>query len=92
MLFRSPTMLHSKTVLADDWLSVVGSTNMDALSLHRMREGSLVVAERALASQLETAWHSDMKCAKEITLQHMGRTNLWRRFARRVTQLLAADR
>ncbi|OJH42667.1 phospholipase D-like domain-containing protein [Cystobacter ferrugineus] len=87
-----PSMLHSKTVLADDWLSVVGSTNMDALSLHRMREGSLVVADRRLASHLEEAWSQDMTCAEEITLQRRGRTNPWRRFARRVTQLLAADR
>ncbi|WNG20769.1 phosphatidylserine/phosphatidylglycerophosphate/cardiolipin synthase family protein [Cystobacter fuscus] len=87
-----PSMLHSKTVLADDWLSVVGSTNMDALSLHRMREGSLVVADRRLASHLEETWAQDMECAEEITLQRRGRTNPWRRFARRVTQLLAADR
>jgi len=89
-----PSMLHSKTVLVDDWLGVVGSTNLDALSLHRMREGSLVVADRKLASGLESGWHHDMNCAKEITLGKGGRgkTNPWRRFARRVTQLLALDR
>jgi cardiolipin synthase A/B len=89
-----PSMLHSKTVLVDDWLGVVGSTNLDALSLHRMREGSLVVADRRLASGLELGWHQDMKCAREMTLDRGGRghTNPWRRFARRVTQLLALDR
>lgn len=87
-----PSMMHSKTVLADDWLSVVGSTNLDALSLHRMREGSLVVADRRLAAQLEQGWHQDMRCSREMTLAHGGRSNPWRRFARRVTQLLALDR
>ena len=87
-----PSMMHSKTVLVDNWLSVVGSTNLDALSLHRMREGSLVVADRRLALQLEEGWHKDMECSKEMTLAVGGRTNPWRRFARRVTQLLALDR
>jgi cardiolipin synthase len=89
-----PSMMHSKTVLVDDWLSVVGSTNLDALSLHRMREGSLVVADSRLASKLETCWARDLEHSKEITLARGGggRTNPWRRFARRVTQLLAADR
>jgi cardiolipin synthase A/B len=87
-----PSMLHSKTVLVDDWLSVVGSTNLDALSLHRMREGSLVVADRRLAAKLERCWGRDLSHAREITLAHGGRTNPWRRFARRVTQMLAPDR
>jgi cardiolipin synthase len=87
-----PSMLHSKTVLADDWLCTVGSTNLDALSLHRMREGSLVVADRRLASKLEQCWERDLAHAKEMTLARGGRTNPWRRFARRVTQLLAVDR
>ncbi|MFY0571371.1 phospholipase D-like domain-containing protein [Archangium lansingense] len=87
-----PSMMHSKTVLVDDWLSVVGSTNLDALSLHRMREGSLVVADRRLASKLETCWERDLAHSKEVTLARGGRTNPWRRFARRVTQWLAVDR
>jgi cardiolipin synthase len=89
-----PSMLHSKTVLVDDWLSVVGSTNLDALSLHRMREGSVVVADRRLASKLATCWERDLSHSREMSLTRGGggRTNPWRRFARRVTQLLAPDR
>jgi cardiolipin synthase len=86
------SMLHSKTVLVDDWLSVVGSINLDALSFHRMREGSLVVADRRLASKLDTCWERDLSHAKEMTLAHGGRTNPWRRFARQATQLLALNR
>jgi cardiolipin synthase len=89
-----PSMLHSKTVLVDDWLSVVGSTNLDALSLHRMREGSVVVADRRLSSKLATCWERDLEHSREMSLTRGGggRTNPWRRFARRLTQLLAADR
>jgi cardiolipin synthase len=87
-----PSMLHSKTVLVDDWLSVVGSTNLDALSLHRMREGSLVVADRRLASKLAICWERDLAHSREMSLTQGGRTNPWRRFARRATQLLAPDR
>jgi cardiolipin synthase len=87
-----PSMLHSKTVLVDDWLSVVGSVNLDALSFHRMREGSLVAADRRLAAKLDTCFQKDLSSAKEMTLAHGGRTNPWRRFARQATQLLALNR
>jgi cardiolipin synthase A/B len=87
-----PSMLHAKTVLVDDWLGVVGSTNLDALSLHRMHEGSLVVADPALVARLEQCWDRDMPHAKEMRLERCGRLRPWWRLARRVTQALAPDR
>ncbi len=53
------SMMHAKTMLVDDWLSVVGSTNMDALSLNKLGEGSMVVADQELNRQLERGWEQD---------------------------------
>jgi cardiolipin synthase A/B len=87
-----PSMMHAKTLLVDDWLSVVGSTNLDALSLNKLGEGSLVLADSEFAAKLERCWERDLECSKEITLKDGGRTNPWRRFARRATQLMGRDR
>ena len=87
-----PSMMHAKTMLVDDWLSVIGSTNLDALSLNKLGEGSMLVADRTLASELERAWAQDMQHAREITLSNGGRTNPLRRLARRATQILGKDR
>ncbi|WP_375754626.1 phosphatidylserine/phosphatidylglycerophosphate/cardiolipin synthase family protein [Corallococcus exercitus] len=87
-----PAMLHSKTMLVDDWLCVVGSTNLDSLSLNKLSEGSLVFEDREIASKLERCWEKDVRHSKEISLQNGGRTNPWRRFARRATQWAGHDR
>lgn len=87
-----PSMLHSKTVVVDDWLSVVGSTNLDALSLNKLGEGSLVIAGRGLATDLERSFLRDLEHSQEITLQHGGRTSPWKRLARRITVWSGKDR
>ncbi|RYZ40562.1 MAG: cardiolipin synthase B [Myxococcaceae bacterium] len=87
-----PAMMHAKTMLVDDWLCVVGSTNLDALSLNKLSEGSLVFEDKEAARELEGYWEQDFQHSKEITLENGGRTNPWRRFARRVTQLAGRDR
>ncbi|SEM26986.1 cardiolipin synthase [Stigmatella aurantiaca] len=86
------SMMHAKTILVDDWLSVVGSTNFDALSLNKLGEGSMVVADEALAQKLEQGWQRDFEHSREITLATGGTTNPWRRLARRMTQLVGQDR
>ena len=43
-----PSMMHSKTVLADDRLVIVGSMNLDPLSLNLLEEGSLAVEDEKL--------------------------------------------
>jgi cardiolipin synthase len=86
------SMMHAKTMLVDDWLTVVGSTNMDALSLNKLGEGSMVVADKEFNRKLERCWTRDLEHSREITLDTGGVTNPWRRLARRVTQLMGQDR
>jgi cardiolipin synthase len=87
-----PSMLHSKTIIVDDWLAVVGSTNLDVLSLNKLGEGSLVMSDPEFVRKLERCWAKDLRHSKEITLENGGRTNPWRRLARRTTQLVGRDR
>jgi cardiolipin synthase A/B len=63
-----PSMMHAKTILVDDHLVAVGSTNMDGLSFDRLEEGSLIVASRTLAEELEAHLRADLQLSDEITL------------------------
>ncbi len=86
-----PAMMHAKTMLVDDWLAVVGSTNLDPMSLNWLGEGSLVMDDRAVADALEQAWEKDFGRSREVTLRDGGRTTSLRRLARRATLFLARD-
>lgn len=61
------SMMHSKTMLVDDHLVMVGSSNLDPLSLRQMEEGSLVLDDRALAAELEKNLQADFGFSKRIT-------------------------
>lgn len=61
-----PSMMHAKTMLVDDRLVVIGSTNLDPLSLRQMEEGSLVVEDPALARKLEALLLEDFRWSKQI--------------------------
>jgi cardiolipin synthase len=60
------SMMHAKTMLVDDSLSVIGSTNMDPLALGTSDEGSVVVEDAALAAQLAAAFEKDLGHSHEI--------------------------
>lgn len=61
-----PSMIHSKTMLVDEDLSVVGSTNFDPLSQEVLEEGSMIIQDREVARALEQKWLEDLQSAKAI--------------------------
>jgi cardiolipin synthase len=61
-----PSMMHAKTMLVDDRLVVVGSINMDFLSMQWLEEGCLVADDRAFASGLERRWAVDLGRSRQV--------------------------
>ncbi len=59
-----PCMLHSKTMVIDGHLAVVGSINLDPLSLNTLDEVALVVDSTTLASALEATFLDD--CGRAV--------------------------
>jgi len=62
----TPSMMHSKTMIADDRLSVIGSINLDPLSLNKLDEDALIVDDPATADNLTRAFGLDCEHAQEI--------------------------
>lgn len=60
------SMLHAKTMVVDDHLTVIGSTNLDPISMRSAEEGSLVVDDAALAEALATSFLNDLRYSREI--------------------------
>ncbi len=62
-----PVMIHAKTMLADDDLTVIGSINLDPLSLNKLDENALLIQDPATAATLEAMFTADTALAKPIT-------------------------
>ena len=63
-----PTMLHTKALVVDGLLSIVGSANFDNRSLELNDELNVAVFERGLAARLTQDFDADLKKSKKLDL------------------------
>ena len=63
-----PTMIHSKTIVADGLWGSIGSMNFDNRSLAFNNETNLVVWDRAFGATLDSTYLDDLKRSREIVL------------------------
>ncbi len=68
-----PSVLHAKSLVADGYVSMVGSTNMDFRSFHFNAECNVVVLDAGVARLLEERFEADLACSAEITLAEWDR-------------------
>ncbi len=61
-----PSMMHAKTIVIDDSLVVVGSVNIDPLSMKKLEEGSLVAEDPSLNKAMAKAFEEDTTHSAEI--------------------------
>jgi cardiolipin synthase len=66
-------VLHAKTLVADGFVSVVGSTNLDFRSFRFNAECNIVVLDEATGASMAAAFEEDLAHSEEI------RPELWRR-------------
>jgi cardiolipin synthase len=74
-------MVHAKTVVADGEVSVVGSSNLDPLSMTRNYELNLLVADAATGAAMSAMFERDLDGAREIHAAAWARRPLWQRAA-----------
>jgi cardiolipin synthase len=75
-----PVVLHAKTVVADGYASVVGSSNLDFRSFNFNHECNLVILDPAVGERLEQAFRGDLEQAREIDRERWMR-RAWRQRA-----------
>lgn len=61
-------MMHAKTMIIDDRISMIGSLNLNLLSLSRLEEAVLVIDDRELVKELDASWLQDIRESREVRL------------------------
>jgi cardiolipin synthase len=64
-----PAILHSKTSIVDEQLAILGSHNLDELSLRFNLESNLVVDDRAFAAVVARSFERDLEQSKKLDLR-----------------------
>ena len=83
-----PAMMHTKALIVDGVLSIVGSANLDNRSLELNDELKVAVFDRALATRLRADFEQDLMRSKKLDLEEWrsrpihirGREKLWSYF------------
>ena len=83
-----PAMMHTKAMIVDGTLSIVGSANLDNRSLELNDELNVAVFERGLAARLLADFDADLKNSARLDLEEWrsrplhirGREQLWSYF------------
>ena len=61
-----PAILHAKTAVADDYASVVGSSNLDFRSFHLNAECNFLILDESVGRTMSKAFERDLESSKEI--------------------------
>ena len=73
----SPTMIHSKTIVADGLWSSVGSMNFDNRSMAFNNESNLNVLDAGFGAEMDSVFMDDLKYSKEIKLPEWDHRSLY---------------
>ncbi|MFH5772622.1 cardiolipin synthase [Paracoccus sp. NGMCC 1.201697] len=88
MLYR-PGLLHSKIILADGRMAMIGSANMDRRSFELNYEMNMLFLDRDLIDQLEERQDSYIARSESITIGEIRSWSLWRRLRNNLLALAA---
>jgi cardiolipin synthase len=74
-------MVHAKTAVADGEISIVGSSNLDPLSMTRNYELNLLVADARTGGAMRQMFERDLEGAREVHAAAWAKRPLWQRAA-----------
>jgi cardiolipin synthase len=88
-LYKAPTILHSKFVIVDDAISVIGSSNIDMRSFSLNLEVSVLMASPVVVSELDALYVDYKANSAELTLSTWGARAWHARFIEGLARLTA---
>lgn len=84
-------MVHAKTVVVDEEVSLVGSSNLDPLSLGRNYELNLLVVDPTTGHGMRAMFESDLVNARRLDLASWQQRPTWQRWAEAAARIFAPD-
>jgi cardiolipin synthase len=73
--------LHAKTLVADGYVSLIGSSNLDARSFRYNAECNVLVLDEATGRTMTTAFERDLAQSEEVRLPEWRRRAVVHRWA-----------
>lgn len=88
---RGGGFIHSKTFVVDDYLSSVGSANIDNRSLNINYEVNTYLYDKEAALESKAIFLKDLKLSTEILPKDISHLSFGRRFGQKVIRLFASQ-
>ncbi len=85
----TPGFIHSKTLVSDDELGVVGSINMDYRSLYLHFECATLLYKNKSVKELKDDYMNILEVATPITLETCHHVSILNRIVRSILRLFA---
>lgn len=86
---RGGEFMHSKTFVCDDYLSCIGSANIDNRSFNISYEANAYIYDEQVARRNKEIFLEDQKLCREITLEEFGKTGFPKVFFRHILHLFS---
>jgi cardiolipin synthase len=84
-----PAILHAKTMVADDYVTVVGSSNLDFRSFHFNAECNVLLLDDDIGQRMTCAFEADLAESLEIQLEHWKKRPMAHRFGDSIARFLS---
>lgn len=89
VLFYNNDFLHSKTIVVDDSLAIIGSANMDMRSYEQNFEVASFIYDVDTATSLKEAFRRDMQKCEPLILSHWQIRSFWNRMCESAARLFS---
>ena len=86
---RGGEFIHSKTIVSDDYLSSVGTANLDYRSFNLNYEVNALIYDRDTALQCKAIFEQDMLQSERVTQEWLASRKWYHRFAEGLVGLIA---
>ena len=87
---RGGNFIHSKTFVTDDYLSSIGSANIDNRSFNLNYEVNTYIYDEETALRNKAIFEEDLALCREVTLEEILATPRYKRFCRKLVGLFSS--
>ncbi|MFA5573831.1 MAG: cardiolipin synthase [Brumimicrobium sp.] len=81
--------VHAKTMVADEKISIVGTSNMDIRSFDLNFEVNAIVYDKEISRQLRDSFYEDLKYADQINLKEWNNRSTYQKMLEKIARLVS---
>ncbi len=89
-LYKAPLLVHSKYLVVDEEVAIIGSSNLDVRSFELNLECSVIVYDKDIARTLHDQHTHDLKHSHRLTSAQWNRRSLWSQFLDSISRLTSS--